>query len=215
MILASILASTFWKLAIKLGAYAFIPLGLIDNSVIPLPGSMDALAIVLSAHRRELWWFYAIMATLGSVIGGYVTYHIARKGGKEALQKKLKAKQAKRVHDIFERYGFWSVFVGAIAPPPVPIVPFLATAGAMQYSRHKFVIALSSGRLLRFTVVAWLASRYGRGIFSFLTRYYQPALWTLIALAVVGTIAGIILYFRRRGKKRPGPVGRLPHQKAA
>src|SRR5438552_4736359 len=58
---------------------------LLDSSVIPLPGSMDVLTIILSARKQELWLYYALMATIGSVIGGYVTYRLARKGGKYTL----------------------------------------------------------------------------------------------------------------------------------
>src|ERR1700722_16009063 len=57
-----------------LGGPGLIVLGLIDNSVIPVPGSMDALTIILSANQRKLWPYYALMATIGSVIGGYLTY---------------------------------------------------------------------------------------------------------------------------------------------
>src|SRR6266853_368406 len=64
-----------------LGGLGFIPLGLLDSSVIPLPGSMDILTIVLSARKKELWLYCAFMATIGSVIGGYVTYRLARVRG--------------------------------------------------------------------------------------------------------------------------------------
>ncbi|HWR35535.1 MAG TPA: VTT domain-containing protein [Clostridia bacterium] len=199
-----------WKLVQKLGGFAFIILGLLDSSVVPLPGSMDALTIVLSAARRDLWWYYALMATAGSVLGGYVTYRIARKGGKEAVEKKFKRKQAERAYRVFERWGFWSVFLGAIAPPPVPMVPFLATAGALQYPRHKFLTALTTGRLLRFTLVAWVAAHYGRHIFSFFGKYYKPALWTLVGLAVVGGVTGLLLYLRHRRRRREQAASALP-----
>ena len=68
-----------------LGALGFIPLGLLDSSVIPLPGIMDVLTIVLAARDAKLWPYYAVMATVGSVLGGFVTYRLARKGGKESL----------------------------------------------------------------------------------------------------------------------------------
>src|ERR1700687_3328671 len=87
----------------SLGGLGFIPLGLLDNSVIPLPGSMDVLTIVLSARRQELWLYYALMATIGSVIGGYVTYRVARKGGKETLERKFPARTLKKRHGIFGR----------------------------------------------------------------------------------------------------------------
>lgn len=215
MLLFLIVAGAAWKLVHKLGAFAFIPLGLLDNSVVPLPGSMDALLVVLAANRAEFWWFYSIMATVGSVIGGYLTYHLARKGGKEALEKKLKPKRAKRVYQIFEKHGFWSVFVGAIAPPPVPIVPFLAAAGALQYSRRNFLIALASGRLVRFALIGWLAGHYGKHIFGFLTKYYKPAFWTLLVLAVVGGLVGLFFYLRHRNRKRQEREAGIPDQKAA
>src|SRR5580704_16316258 len=69
----------------QLGGLGFIPLGLLDNSFIPLPGSMDVLTVFLAAGREQLWLYYAAMATAGSVIGGFVTYRLALKGGKETL----------------------------------------------------------------------------------------------------------------------------------
>jgi len=64
-------------------------LGVADNSIIPLTGSMDVLTIWLAARHHEPWPYYAFMATLGAVIGGYITYALARKGGKETMERKL------------------------------------------------------------------------------------------------------------------------------
>ena len=100
-------------------------LGLVDNSAIPLPGSMDALTIVLSAAHKEPWWYYAIMATIGSIIGGYLTYRLGAKGGKETLEKKVSKKRAAKIYSIFERYGFWSVAIGAIVLRRFPSFLFL------------------------------------------------------------------------------------------
>ena len=47
-----------------------------------MPGSMDVLTIWFAVHHRHEWLYYAAMAAAGSVIGGYVTYRLARKGGK-------------------------------------------------------------------------------------------------------------------------------------
>jgi hypothetical protein len=53
----------------RLGGPGLILLGIADNSVVPLPGSMDVFTIWLSARQRELWPYYAAMATLGALIG--------------------------------------------------------------------------------------------------------------------------------------------------
>ncbi|HKU24525.1 MAG TPA: hypothetical protein VJQ54_03580, partial [Candidatus Sulfotelmatobacter sp.] len=65
--------SATWKWLLRLGGPGLIVIGLIDNSVIPIPGGMDLAVILLTAHHREWWWYYAIMATIGAVIGGYMT----------------------------------------------------------------------------------------------------------------------------------------------
>src|SRR5215472_8373878 len=158
-------ASTFMRWVARSGGPGLILLGLADNSVIPLPGSMDVLTIVLAANHREFWWYYSLMATVGAVIGGYLTYRLGRAGGKEALEQRLKKKRAEKAYRTFERWGFWAVAVPAVLPPPVPIVPFLLVAGALKYPRQKFLAALTLGRSVRFTVVAFVASHYGRHIF--------------------------------------------------
>jgi membrane protein YqaA with SNARE-associated domain len=183
-----------------LGGVGLVILGLADNSVIPLPGSMDVLTILLAARHRQLWWYYAFMATVGAVIGGYITYGLARKGGKEAFERKLSKNRADKVFKRFEKWGFFAVAVPAILPPPFPIVPFLLAAGAMQYSRQKFVAALALGRGVRFTIVAGLGAMYGRHIVRFFARYYKPALITLIALAVVAGVFSLVQYYRYKNR---------------
>jgi membrane protein YqaA with SNARE-associated domain len=136
------------------------------------------------------------MATLGAVIGGYITYVLARKGGKEAMERKLSRKRAKQFSAAFERWGFFAVAIPAILPPPFPFVPFLIVAGAMQYPRQKFLGALTLGRGLRYSVAAFLGFHYGRHILRFFSHYYKPALAILIGLAVIGTVLSVIQYLR-------------------
>src|ERR1700693_5442734 len=102
-----LLAVPIWRQLRHLGGVGLILLGLADNSVIPLTGSMDVLTIWLAARHREPWPYYALMATLGAVIGGYITYALARKGGKEAMERKLSQRRAAKVSQVFERWGFF------------------------------------------------------------------------------------------------------------
>jgi membrane protein YqaA with SNARE-associated domain len=184
-----------------MGGPGLILLGIADSSVIPLTGSMDVLTIWLAAHHREPWPYYALMATVGAVVGGYITYSLARKGGKETLERKLSKRAAAKVYKRFERWGFSAVAVPAVLPPPFPIVPFLLAAGALQYSRKKFLAALTLGRGIRFTILAGLGARYGSHIVRFFAQYYKPAVAILIGLAVLGgvmTLLAIIEAGRRR-----------------
>lgn len=182
----------------QLGGLGLILLGLLDSSVIPLPGSMDVLTIVLAARAEQLWLYYALMATAGSVIGGFVTYRLARKGGKETLERRFPRRKIDKICKTFERWGFAAIAIPALLPPPVPMVPFLFAAGAMQYPVRKFLAALTLGRIVRYTVLAFLAARYGRQIRTFISQHGHPVL-----LAVIGLIAAaIVIFFALRGSKR-------------
>jgi membrane protein YqaA with SNARE-associated domain len=195
-----LLAVPFWRQLRHLGGIGLVLLGLADNSVIPLTGSMDVLTIWLAARHREPWPYYALMATLGAVIGGYITYALARKGGKETMERKLSKRRSAKFCKAFERWGFSAVAVPALMPPPFPFLPFLLAAGAMQYPRKKFLAALTLGRGVRYSIVAWLGFHYGRNILSFFSQYYKPALAVLVGLAVIGGILSIIQYRRYRKK---------------
>jgi membrane protein YqaA with SNARE-associated domain len=191
---------TMWQRLRRLGGPGLVLLGIADNSVIPLTGSMDVLTIWLAARHREPWPYYAFMATLGAVIGGYITYALARKGGKEAMERKLSKKRAAQFSKAFERWGFAAVAVPALMPPPFPFVPFLLAAGAMQYSPKKFLGALTLGRGVRYSIGAFLGFHYGRHILRFFNQYYKPAMAILIGLAVIGAVLSLIQYLRMRKK---------------
>ena len=184
-----------WTWLLRLGGPGLILIGLIDNSIIPIPSGMDLFVILLAAHHREWWFYYAFMAVVGAVVGGSVTYRLAKKGGKAELEKKIGSKKAKKVYDRFEKGGFSTVMVSAVLPPPFPMVPVLMAAGVMQYPPKKFLSALGIGRAIRFFALAFLGHIYGTAIVSWFSRYYEPFLYALIGLAVAGSIAALV-YFK-------------------
>ena len=183
-----------------LGGLGFIPLGLLDSSVIPLPGSMDMLTIVLSARKQELWLYYAFMATVGSVIGGFVTYRLGRKGGKETLGRKFPARTLEKVYRIFARWGFGGIAIVALLPPPAPMAAFVFAAGAMQYSVKKFLVALTLGRIVRYSLLAFLAARYGRRVLTVISQHGHPVLIAVIGLIAAAMAALIFILVSKRKK---------------
>src|SRR5215468_9600729 len=192
------LASKLWIWIRHQGGPGLVLLGLADNSIIPLPGSMDVLTIYFAVHHHKDWWYYALMATAGAVVGGYITYRLARKGGKATLEHRLGSKRTQSIYKRFERWGFWAIFVPALLPPPFPFVPFLLAAGALQYSRQKFLAALSLGRSLRYFLLAYLGVLYGRHFLRFFNKYTRPTMFVLLGMSVVAGIAALLAYLRYR-----------------
>jgi membrane protein YqaA with SNARE-associated domain len=200
-IVAPTVARSVRRWIFHLGGLGFIPLGLIDSSLIPLPGSMDVLTIILSARKQELWLYYALMATVGSVIGGFVTYRLARKGGKETLERKFPPRTLKKVYSIFGRWGFGAIAIVALLPPPAPMVAFVFAAGAMQYSVKKFLFALTLGRIVRYSILAFLAARYGRHVLTLISQHGHPLLIAVIGL-IAAAIAALIFMLVSKRKKQ-------------
>jgi uncharacterized membrane protein YdjX (TVP38/TMEM64 family) len=198
------IAGSAWKWIRRLGGPGLILLGIADNTpFISAPaGSVDVLVILVSAHHREWWAYYAFMATIGEVIGGYLAYRLAEKGGQQTLEKKVGKPRAERIYRHFEKHGGITVFAGSVLPPPFPFTSVLMAAGVMQYPRKKFFSALTAGRALRFFTVAYLGSVFGRRLIGFFSMCYQPVLYVLIALAVAAGIGALIYFSRRRSRIR-------------
>ena len=211
-------SAAVWKWLHRLGGPGLLLLGIADNLPIGSSpaGSVDVFLIVLSAHQPRWWAYYALMATVGEVIGGYLTYRVSEKGGQETFEKKIRKGRAETLYQAFDKHGFTTVFTGAILPPPFPFTPVLMAAGVMQYPRKKFVSALTGGRAIRFFLAAFLARAYGQRMINFFSLYYHPVMYVLIALAIIAGIGAAIYFIWYRPKaqqeerKRGEPVEEFP-----
>jgi membrane protein DedA with SNARE-associated domain len=181
-----------WQSLAQLGGPGLVLFGIVDQSFIPVPGGMDALTIVLSAREHARWPYFAAMATLGTVIGAYITYSISRRGGKETLEKKVPPRQIQKIEKQFSKRGFAAVFVPCLLPPPLPAVAFLAAAGALQFPRRKFLLAVTTGRAIRYSVIAFFGHIYGRAILRFFSRYETAIIVAFLVLMVGATLGGFL-----------------------
>src|SRR5260370_39754799 len=100
-------SSSMWKWIHGLGVPGLILLGIVDTApFIPTPpGSVDALVVLLASHNREWWAYYALMATIGAVAGGYATYRHSKKGGEKTLEKKAGKSLSQRLDTWFQHVG--------------------------------------------------------------------------------------------------------------
>jgi membrane protein DedA with SNARE-associated domain len=108
----------------------------------------------------------------------------------------------KRVERAYERFGFFAIAIPAILPPPLPFKIFVATAGALEYPRWKFLLTVMIARSLRYYVEGILAVYYGRRVLLFMKDN------GLVIVSIVGTLVliGLIVYFivrQRRNTRAP------------
>jgi membrane protein DedA with SNARE-associated domain len=122
------------------------------------------------------------------MVGGYLTYRLGVRGGKPVLRRYVPANRLAGIERRIERNSFLAVLLPALLPPPVPLVPFVITAGALGMSRTKFLSAYAIGRALRYGIIGWLGALYGRHLLrkwgEFSRDWAGPIVWGMIALAV-------------------------------
>jgi len=178
-----------------LGAFGLFSVAVVDSSVIPLPlpGSTDLLLLLLIAHSGSAPWLLVPCAVAGSMLGGYSTWHIGRKGGMAALKHYVPARLLVRVVRWVEDHRILAVFLPAILPPPIPLLPFALASGALGVTRARFLIVFGSARALRYSFVAWLGVTYGRKVSSIFLASLQK--WSTPLLCLFGIMMAVSLYY--------------------
>lgn len=168
-------------------APAMIIIGALDSSLLSLPEINDYLVVGRCYKYPTAAFYFPLFAATGSVIGCNLLYTIVRRGGQAVLRKRFKLAQIKRVERAYERFGFLAIGIPAILPPPLPFKIFVATAGALEYPRWKFLLTVMIARSLRYYVEGILAVYYGRRVLLFMKDN------GLVIVSIVGTIVILAL----------------------
>ncbi len=180
-----------------LGALGLFFVAVIDSSVIPLPlpGSTDLLLLWLVAHSGDPW-VLAACAIAGSLLGGYTTWQVGKKGGETALRRYVPARLLGRIVTWVERHPVLAVFVPALLPPPIPLLPFALASGALGVTRRRFLVVFGAARSLRYSFVAWLGATYGRKVVRLfsgtLQKWSTPLLCVFVGLLLVSVCLGLL-----------------------
>jgi membrane protein YqaA with SNARE-associated domain len=178
-------------LPIYFAAPAMIVIGALDSSLLSLPEINDYLVVGRCYKYPSAAFYFPLFAATGSVIGCNLLYTIVRRGGQAVLRKRFPLESIKRVERAYERFGFLAIGIPAVLPPPLPFKIFVATAGALEYPRWKFLLTVMIARSFRYYVEGILAVYYGRRVLLFMKDN------GLVIVSIVGTIVliGLIIYF--------------------
>ena len=185
-------------LALALGGPGLFLLAFLDSSFLSFPEVTDILIIVLVTKHPERYLWYTALPTIGSVLGCYVLYALARRGGEAFLRKRLKDHHVERALGVFRRYGLLAVAVPSILPPPVPFKMFVLAAGAAGVKPFDFLMAVTIGRGVRFFGEGLLALWYGQWALDLLHEHGRTvSLWLAVIIAVLA--GGYIWWTKRNG----------------
>ncbi len=162
-----------------MGIPGLIIISFLDSAAVPLTGGPDAMVLLLCWQRPALSLVIALAAALGSTLGCLVLYGFGAKGGEKALSR-FSTKKTDWVKNKMRKNGVWAIIVGVLAPPPFPTKLLVLAAGVLQIGRLRFTCAVLAGRILRYSLVAYLGAGFGSSA-SALLKDYLP----IIALVAV------------------------------
>src|SRR6201990_1799077 len=184
---------------IYIAAPAMVLIGTLDSSLLSLPEINDYLVVARCYSDPKSVFYFPLFAAAGSVLGCLLLYTIMRRGGQAVMRRRFSAENIARVERAYARFGFLALAIPALLPPPLPFKIFVATAGALEYPRWKFLVTVMLARSLRYYVEGILAVFYGRRVLLFFRDN------GLVITSIVATLVllGFLVYFlvvRRKSK---------------
>ncbi len=165
-----------------------------ESIFLPLPP--DLFLIPLSLLNPKLSFFYALITTLFSMMGGFIGYYIGKKGGKPIVKKFVSLEKLERVKTFYNKYDMWAILIAAFSPIPYKV--FAVSAGLFDLNIKRFMIASLIGRGSRFFLIAALIYIFGPPIKSILSSYFEIFTIAVLAVLVGGIIVGNILFKRAK-----------------
>lgn len=184
-----------WAALKPLGAWGVFAIAGIDGVGIPLPGAVDVVVATYVYSNPMLAWLYVIVASAGSALGCLVLYFIGYQGGEVLLRKRMSPEKFEKTRVSFENHRFLALMFPAMLPPPFPFKIFVLSAAVFEMRLSHFLIAIVSGRLIRFALLALLTIRFGPQIVTFTATAVRQHIG--LVLLIIAAILGMVLLLRR------------------
>lgn len=162
---------------------------LLDGAGVPVPGGVDVLIVFLASRTGNVL-ILAGLAILGSVLGNFFLFLVARRGGQVFLDRRSSSRGSKRFRAWFDHYGLLTVFISALVPLPImPMKIFVLCSGALGAKPATFLAVFLAARIPRYLGLAILGRAMGDNALGFL----RANVWYLAAFAAALTVLLIVL----------------------
>ncbi|HWN83938.1 MAG TPA: VTT domain-containing protein [Vicinamibacterales bacterium] len=182
--------------ALSIGGPGLFTIAALDSSFVSLPQINDLLVVLMVTGNKAWMPYYALMATLGSVVGCSILYVLAKKGGEALLRRRVSSARVDRALALYRRHGVLALMVPALLPPPAPFKLFVLGAGIAGVRPVKFVIGVAVARGARYLILGTLAIYYGDAAKA-LMETHGPLVGLSIAVLIV-TVAVVWFLWQRR-----------------
>ncbi|BCS97863.1 cytochrome b561 [Desulfoluna limicola] len=170
------------------GGWALFLIAFAESSFFPIPPDVLLVALAVGAHKKA--FRFALIATVGSVLGGMLGYLIGWQFmalvGDRIVALFGFADKFDRVEALYNTWDAWVVFIAGFTPIPYKV--FTIAAGLFTINFPVFVLASAVGRAGRFCLVAGLIYLFGPTIKAFIDRYFNILVTAFTVLLVGGFV---------------------------
>ena len=174
--------------------WALFAIAFAESSFFPIPPDVLLIALAVAIPIRA--FRYALICTLGSVLGGVFGYVIGHEFfdtiGEPIVRFYGAEDQYLRVRDLYQRYDALAVAVAGLTPIPYKIATI--SAGFFDIHLGRFVLASILSRSVRFFLIGGLIRAFGPQIRRFIEKYFEILTVIFLILLVAG-FAAIQLFF--------------------
>ncbi len=168
---------------------ALFGLSFAESSFFPIPP--DVLQIALSVSKPKKSFMYALISSIGSVLGGIFGYFIGfflfDSVGKLIIDALGYQSQFDAVGNLYKSYAFLAILTAAFTPIPYKV--FTIAAGFWNVGLMPLITASIIGRSARFFLVAILFYFFGPKIKELIDRYFNLLTILFIVLLIGGFVA--------------------------
>ncbi|HEX9614203.1 MAG TPA: YqaA family protein [Bacteroidota bacterium] len=176
-------------LARKPGAgWALFLIAFTESSFFPIPPDVLLIALALAIPQRA--FSYALICSVGSVLGGMLGYLIGMEFYEVVGQRIIGLygleEQYLAVKTLYDDNAFLSIAVAGFTPIPYKV--FTIAAGAFKVSFETLVLASALSRPARFYLVAALFYFAGPKIKPYIDKYFEAATLVFVVLLIGGFI---------------------------
>jgi membrane protein YqaA with SNARE-associated domain len=185
-VLAKRLGHFIVHVPIFVAAPMMIFVGALDSSLLSLPEVNDYLVVARCYTHPRAVFLFPMFAAVGSVLGCLLLYTILSRGGRAVLHRKFRVEHVQRVEGWYGRFGILALALPALMPPPMPFKIFVATAGALQFPRRKFLLTILVARSIRYYFEGILAVYFGERVLRFSKDNGLLIISAMAALLLIG-----------------------------
>lgn len=118
----------------------------------PFPPDIPVYSFILTG---AFWAKVALFSGLASVFGACLGYWTGWFLQEEGVLKFISKKKYKEAHELYMKYGFWAVLIGALTPVPFNVISW--SAGVLKMPFQKFLFSALVTRVPRFFIVGLIA----------------------------------------------------------